>query len=219
MQISGSHGDSQLHNIHNPPAFVRATLTKLNLQLTATETEELAGEGVAILYELARTYKPDIGTFSGYATRYLPGRLLRAWHKLNENHYIKTDEHGNQKWEYAPAAISYDDPDTNLEIAAHDTDSTRPTDSALYTRAMNHLPPHHKLLAPDVITRTAEGYNTTEIASQLKIRRTIIQKLNQTIKYAFVQARRDLGEPDTMILKDLKQTTYTGHGTSISITA
>jgi RNA polymerase sigma factor (sigma-70 family) len=207
-----------LYNIENPRAFVRAALTKLNLQLTPTETEDLASEGVAILYELAKTYKPAIGTFSGYATRYLPGRLLRAWHKSNENHYIKT-ENGTQKWEYGPAALSLDDPDTNLEIPANETNpQTTHTETLLYNQALKHLPPHNKLLAPDVITRTNQGYNNTEIASQLKIKRTVIQKLGENVKYALVQARRELGEPDHLILKDLTQATYVGYGTIINLT-
>lgn len=71
---------AQLHDVLDVEAFVKATLRNMSLRLTRDEREELVGEGLLIMVELARGYRPDIGTFGGYAAGMLPRRLTDSWH-------------------------------------------------------------------------------------------------------------------------------------------
>jgi DNA-directed RNA polymerase specialized sigma24 family protein len=103
-----------LHDVHDVQAFVYERLDSQFPNLDWQEREELAAEGMVILYRMAQSFRPRLeghaqdGRFSGYAARYLPRRLIRAWHRLHPEHVIVRQE-GKERVEYRPAAEPLDD--------------------------------------------------------------------------------------------------------------
>jgi hypothetical protein len=103
-----------LHDIADVRRFVCATLNASRIRFDEDEFEDLVGEGIAILYQLAETYKPHLpgyeqeGRFSGYAACYLPRRLGDVWHTMHPEHIYRTREDGSREYEYVPKAISLD---------------------------------------------------------------------------------------------------------------
>lgn len=103
-----------LHDIRDVEGFVKSTLGRSRIRFDSDEREELVAEGIAILYELAASYEPhrpgykQAGRFSGYAARFLPGRLGRAWHRRHREHRVVTDADGERSWEYGQAPASLD---------------------------------------------------------------------------------------------------------------
>lgn len=104
-----------LHDIDDAEAFVRTHINKAGgLVLTRDEREELIAEGLVILCDLARRYKPRLdgykrdGSFAGYATNLLGRKLSDAYHRQRENHLCRTQPDGTRKIEYLPRAESYE---------------------------------------------------------------------------------------------------------------
>lgn len=104
-----------LHDVNDVEAFVRATITKGRLRLTLDEREELVAEGLVIMARLSNSYEPGRNgldatqsKFSGYAAKFLPGKLSDAWHRLQENHRLVTLPTGERKWQYDQKASSLD---------------------------------------------------------------------------------------------------------------
>lgn len=79
-----------LHDIDDCEKFVRATVhRKPGLRLAEDLEEELVREGIVALTRMAERYEPGYGgrdpagsRFSGYAAKYLPGKLDDALHRL-----------------------------------------------------------------------------------------------------------------------------------------
>ena len=86
------NGAVALHDIRDAEAFVIDTVVATGLRLSDDEREELTAEGLAILCRMAQKYEPrrgghtQDGRFSGYAARYLRGKILDAWHALHPEH-------------------------------------------------------------------------------------------------------------------------------------
>lgn len=93
-----------MHDVADPERFVGSQLAACGLLLTDDQREELHAEGMLILVELSVAFDGR-GRFSGYAARYLRGRLMRAWHRTNE-HHVERGQNGKRTWEYLPEAIS-----------------------------------------------------------------------------------------------------------------
>lgn len=100
------NGRFTLADVGDVEGFVHATIRKLNLVLTPDEWDELIADGLEIMLILHRDYRPGKGTFSGYATSLLRGRLLDRHHQHHRGEHIKTrDSAGRAMWEYrAPIA-------------------------------------------------------------------------------------------------------------------
>lgn len=106
-------------DIANAEAFVQHTVDASRIPYNHDEREELLGEGLVILLELADRYRPlparpgidkQAGRFSGYAAMFLPRRLGDAWHRWHPEHrYITDPETGRRRWQYDPAAMSLDE--------------------------------------------------------------------------------------------------------------
>lgn len=103
-----------LHDIRDVEAFVKATIGRSRIRMSSDEREEMTAEGIAILYELAGAFEPRRpgyereGRFSGYAARFLPGRLGRAWQRRHREHRLVTDADGERRWEYNDPPASLD---------------------------------------------------------------------------------------------------------------
>jgi hypothetical protein len=109
--------------------FIRPTATRGRIVLASDEREELASEGIAIMYRLAADYKPRLegydhdGRFSGYAAMFLPRKLGDAWHRMHEEHQLVTEPDGKRRWHYRERAVSLEamtaeDPDRHALLAA-----------------------------------------------------------------------------------------------------
>lgn len=104
-----------LHDVLDVEAFVRSTIAKGRLRLTVDEREELVGEGMLIMVRLAKAYEPGRNgldpaqsKFSGYAAKFLPGKLSDANHRLQESHRLVTLETGERRWQYDTPPASLD---------------------------------------------------------------------------------------------------------------
>lgn len=98
--------------VHNAEAFVRATIAKGRLRLTDEQRDELTREGMRIIWKLSLDYEPgrngqdaNSSKFSGYAAKYLPGKLSDAWHRL-QGHRLSTQESGVREWQYDQVPVS-----------------------------------------------------------------------------------------------------------------
>lgn len=102
-----------LHDVQDVQAFVVSTLHRTNLTLSHDEREELVLEGLGIMVKLAARYEPhrdgydQPGSFAGYCSRYLGGKLLQAWHRLNPEH-CRIRDGGRERWLYFPRTLSYE---------------------------------------------------------------------------------------------------------------
>lgn len=105
-----------LHDVLDTEAFVRATIAKGHLRLSIEDREELVCEGIAIMARLAKIYEPgrnglnpSESKFSGFAAKYLPGKMSDANHRLQESHRLTTNpETGKRSWTYGQPAASLD---------------------------------------------------------------------------------------------------------------
>ncbi len=101
-----------IFNIRDAEAFVRSNLP--HVILSVDTREDLVAEGLRILTDMSRRYEPGRGgqdpltsSFSAYATKFLPGKLRDAWHRM-EGHTLTTTEAGQRRWSYPGAAASLD---------------------------------------------------------------------------------------------------------------
>ena len=123
-------------DVDDAEAFVLAAMKRTGLTLAPAEIEELLAEGLLILVKLHDTFEPiregydQPGRFSGYAAKFLPRKLLDAWHRLHPEHVRSKDG-----WRYL-------DPPTHLAVVQDEGDEDherlvarrqRPTDAALHS--------------------------------------------------------------------------------------
>lgn len=101
-----------LHDITDVQAFAYHHLQLTGLELAVAEREELHAEAVALLYEMAERWNGE-GWFSGYASRYLPGRIISAWRKLHREHAYRTAPDGSREWVWGRTPDSLDRPLTD----------------------------------------------------------------------------------------------------------
>jgi hypothetical protein len=103
-----------LHDVEDVEGFVQATINKGRLRLTPEQRDELAAEGLRIMCKLSNDYEPgkngldaSASKFSGYAAKFLPGKLSDAWHRL-QGHRLASGPDGVRRWQYddAPTSLS-----------------------------------------------------------------------------------------------------------------
>jgi hypothetical protein len=102
-----------LHDVDDPIAFVRKAVQLSGLRLSADEREDLIAEGLLILYRMATSYRPGFGgrdpagsRFSGYAIKYLPGKLREAWRRSQPGYVRTRQPDGRCRWERRGRAVS-----------------------------------------------------------------------------------------------------------------
>lgn len=102
------------HDVEDVEGFVQSTINKGRLRLTPEQRDELAAEGLRIMCKLANDYEPGkngldaaASKFSGYAAKFLPGKLSDAWHRL-QGHRLASGPDGVRSWQYddAPTSLS-----------------------------------------------------------------------------------------------------------------
>ena len=143
-------------DVNDAEAFVQATINRWQaptrdrgrIELSDWEREELAAEGMAILCKLRDQFKPRMagydqdGRFSGYAAQFLPRKLGDAWHRMHDEHQLRTQPDGGRRWHYGDKAVSLEaltaeDPDRHSIMATPDAgfDLTARLHAALVERA------------------------------------------------------------------------------------
>jgi hypothetical protein len=101
----------QIHDVDDATAFVNASITRSRARLTVEQREDLVQEGLRLLWALSLAYEPgkngrDPATskFSGYAAKYLPGKLSDARHRLEGHRHAMVD--GVRQWQYDQPTVS-----------------------------------------------------------------------------------------------------------------
>lgn len=169
-----------LDDIRDCEAFVRSQLPRVIL--TPDLREELIAEGLRILVELHARYEPGRGgqdatesSFSGYAAKYLPGKLRDAWHRLEGTHHLVTNGDGRE-WRYDEKPRSLDrmneiDPDSAdrhralQAIDRHESDFAETLGYAIDT-----VFAHRRKVALEVGVLLGMGTGTDEVARALRLR-------------------------------------------------
>lgn len=98
-----------LHDIADVQAFAAEHLRLTGLTLGADEREDMHAEAVALLYALESSWDGR-GRFSGYASRYLPARVISAWRKQHREHSYRSTPDGGRAWDWGRAPDSLDRP-------------------------------------------------------------------------------------------------------------
>lgn len=98
-----------LHDIHDVQAFAGEHLKLTGLTLGHDETEDMHAEAVALLYQLAQAWDGR-GRFSGYASRYLPARIISAWRKQHREHSYRSTPDGGRAWDWGQQPDSLNRP-------------------------------------------------------------------------------------------------------------
>lgn len=127
----------KVHDIDDAEAFVHSMIKQAlpTAILTPEAREELQQTGLRLLWEMALRDKSQSGTgehdagskFSGFASRFLPGKIRDAWHK-QEGHTLRQGEDGKREW------VIHDKP-ISLEGVMEATDES---DTVVQLRAPEH---------------------------------------------------------------------------------
>lgn len=99
----GPNGRIALHDIDDCEAFVIDAWRRTRIRLDRID-EELVAEGLAVLWRMGIKFDGR-GRFSGYAAKYLPGKLIDAWHGQHENH-VSVRAAGQRSVEILDPALS-----------------------------------------------------------------------------------------------------------------
>lgn len=177
MQLNGKVA---LHDVKDVEAFVNATITKGRLRLTTDEREELVCEGLRIMSHLANVYQPgknglnaSQSKFSGFAAKYLPGKLSDAWHRMEEHHRLVTLPTGERKWHYDEPPASLDaiaETDTVERVRSLRADDVYDSDMAHTLRdALNRRWEHDRETTVRFAVLLGMDYTPADAAKALRI--------------------------------------------------
>lgn len=120
---------TSLHDIDDVRAFAKAIVARFIKPQMGEESDrdELIQEAVCLLYELAERFEPhregyaQPGKFSGYAARFLPGKVIDAWHRLHPEHQCVTQPDGKRRWVYdIPKTVSEQSVSTRNKVDTTD---------------------------------------------------------------------------------------------------
>lgn len=169
-----------LHDVADVEAFVRSTIQKGRLRLTTDEREELVAAGMTIMVRLAKIYEPGRNgldaagsKFSGYAAKYLPGKLSDEWHRMQEHHRLVTVEGGERRWQYdqKPASLDAIREETGTDhIKAVRVEDLYGSDMALTLRSvLDERWPHDREITVKLGVLMGSGYRVDEAAKIIGI--------------------------------------------------
>jgi hypothetical protein len=190
-----------LHDVHDAQAFVAANIHRSGVILhDRDEREELLAEGLAILCELAGRFEPhregyaQAGSFAGYASKYLPGRMRDAYHALHPE-YLPTRTDGRRTYDYEtvghPMSLHHEDmpqlPATPIVLAPTSIATgwdPGPTIAAALARA-----PAEYFMARRVVERIDEGFTPDEIARSLRMNRGEVSRTTAAVASALYEVQ------------------------------
>lgn len=219
-----------VRNIQNAEAFVQAAMNRAWViqPHNQDERDDILSEGLAILLELSARFdehrpgyeKP--GSFSLYASKYLPLRLVDAWAKMRREHRYHKDSEGRRVVEFGEAPLSIDaECDADHEHGARN-DAYTPGERWLATNdpdprtpvATGWSPParvHDAMIqafgtlteretARGVLCTMDEGYTVAETALLLGMRRKDVDEVRACVASALVGLE---GEPRWVRQRDV----------------
>lgn len=184
-------------DIRDAEGFVQATINRWQhptrergrIELSDIEREELAAEGMAILCKLRQQFNPHMdgyaqaGRFSGYAAMYLPRKLGDAWHRMHDEHQLRTQPDGGRRWHYGERAVSLEaltaeDPDRHMLMASIDegNDLTSRLHRALVDRNRSD-----REWVVDVAKLIGQGVSPAMTAARLGLSEEIVRRHMRTI--------------------------------------
>lgn len=190
----------RLHDIADAEGFIAKAILKSGVITTDQEFDELKAEGLVILCDLAQRFEPhrpgyaQPGRFSGYAARFLPGRLQDAWKRLHPEH-----RQINGEWEYGQPPLSLD------LHEGHEADDRRTIEPAgtafrpeqdpgrfpIVDRAILTLPTAARAPALRYLELTTDGHGVDTVASTMGMRRGDIQRLRSDLRVAIVAVQAE----------------------------
>ena len=183
-----------LRDIADVHGFCAEHLRLSGLTLSADEREELHAEALCLLYALEARWDGR-GRFSGYASRYLPGRIIGAWRKLHREHSYRSDGQGGREWQWGNSPLSLDAPPPESgsdgpltplsELVAAPSGAIFPGDDREWAdalgRAVASVPSEIRLYARRVAVLTADGFDRDAIGAELAINRGEVQQIQHAI--------------------------------------
>lgn len=212
----------QVRNIRDAEAFVQRAITRAWViqPNSAEERADILAEGLCLLLELSdrfEEHRPGYqhpGSFSLYATKYLPLRLADAWAKMRREHRFGKDQDGRRFVEFGEAPLSVEheyERQQGAESLAwyrpfRQDDTLRVADPEPETPvASGWSPPprvHDAMLtawpatsidrARGVLATMQDGYTVAETALLLGMRRGEVDEIRATVASALVRLE---GEP------------------------
>lgn len=113
-----------LGDIKDAEAFVKYAIKRARVPVAQYEYDDVVCEGLLVLCRLYVMYDPSrdrgstvrrtdgstngVASFAGYASYLLPGKIRDAWHRMHEEHLLRTQEDGTRRYEYgtSPRSLS-----------------------------------------------------------------------------------------------------------------
>jgi len=220
----------RVRNIANAESFVQAALNRAWVIRPASQEErdDILAEGLALLLELSQGFeehrpgydKP--GSFSLYASKYLPLRLADAWGKMRREHRYAKDADGRRIVEFGEAPLSinmefeYENTDDELSSTKGEADrALRVSDPvpAVFV-ASGWRPPNRvhdamiqafptlteREIARGVLCTMDDGYSVAETALLLGMRRKEVDHVRACVASALVGLE---GEPRWVKRRDV----------------
>lgn len=221
----------QVRNIHNAEAFVQAAMNRAWVIQPANQDErdDILSEGLVILLELSARFeehrpgyeKP--GSFSLYASKYLPLRMVDAWAKMRREHRYAKDSEGRRVVEFGEAPLSidmefeFDNTDDELSttkagqadraLRVHDPAPRTPVATGWSPPARVHdamiqafTTLTEREVARGVLSTMDEGYTVAETALLLGMRRKDVDHVRACVASALVGLE---GEPRWVKRRDV----------------
>lgn len=184
-----------LHNIEDAEAYVHALLPRV--ALTSEMREELVQEGLLLLQQLERKYKPGLGgrdpsgsTFTGYLEgQHFKQKLRERWHRL-EGGQLSTSDAGGRRWVYPPKPASLDqlqerEGGTDNVRALQDTDIYETDLAVNLAKALDEQWQLDRDLTIKVGVLLGDGISPSAIAEQLGHReKTIVAAVQRIVRIA-----------------------------------
>lgn len=216
----------QVRNIRDAEAFVQRAISRAWViqPNSPEERADIVAEGLCLLLELSERFeehRPGYehpGSFSLYATKYLPLRLADAWAKMRREHRFGKDADGRRFVEFGEPALSLnvgvEQAATQSEggaplhnrctgyadgwLAVHDPEPDTPVASGWSPPARVHdamltaWPATSIDRARGVLATMQDGYTVAETALLLGMRRGEVDEIRATVASALVHLE---GEP------------------------
>lgn len=147
------------HDVLDVEAFVIKAMRTSGITPGRDETEDIVMAGIVVLYDMANRYKPQMdgyarpGRFSGWAAKYLPGRIRDAYFQMHENIVVRVDTEGHKRREFLPAPVRLSPPSDWGDVDGHNSDDSDPGENDADDRALSVTDQHDPLI--DLYTRRA----------------------------------------------------------------
>lgn len=149
-----------VHDVNDAEAFVIHAMQTSGINPARDETEDVIAAGLLVLVEMGQRYKPRMpgytadGRFSGYAARWLPGRIRDAYYQMHENIIVRVDADGHKRREFLPTPLRLSPPSDWGDSTNDDPGFNREGENDADDRALSVTDQRDPLLDLWTTTRT-----------------------------------------------------------------